>query len=413
MKFQISRGWKLTIRLSKSARETCYSRHLDAYDIPVSKVLGYLANRHSEEEYEDAMQWVLTKIKFVDPPSCYYKRTLHPNKEDLIKKVRSLDGRRYFSLLKAFHDKKREKSGQYANLLTGSVAFQSELLERMGKDLYGNVFDNDVDSPYPFCNLLLKIIFDYDCFCKGRQMEVCNDGSGFHWKSNSKLGWNAGEYIRTLGVRYCPYCNSETIYAFRLTNRRANPYASALDHFLPSSIYPFLALNLNNLVPACTRCNTSLKGQLKTDLDNYATPYRDDLYSGFRMGLMATRENIMKACKGRIKGLGVEYVKNPSDANGNVKNLMLGVFMWKDVYNEIFKQEVGDILRRVRLLTPTYRRWIVKRKLHGGCGSDMPLGVYERLLFGCSMSKSEITKYRFAKITQDFAEQYGGVALHN
>ena len=58
------------------------------------------------------------------------------------------------------------------------------------------------------------------------------------------------------GLRYCPYCNADPVYATRIKEQSVR---SDLDHFFPKEKFPFLAVTLHNLVPACSRCNRLLK----------------------------------------------------------------------------------------------------------------------------------------------------------
>jgi 5-methylcytosine-specific restriction endonuclease McrA len=61
-------------------------------------------------------------------------------------------------------------------------------------------------------------------------------------------GWNINvlqAFIRDGGC--CVYCGNELLNEFGV--------ASCGDHLLPKSLYPDLAENVDNLVPACAECN--------------------------------------------------------------------------------------------------------------------------------------------------------------
>ena len=80
------------------------------------------------------------------------------------------------------------------------------------------------------------------------------------------------EFIKSLNIKACPYCNLE--YAQTTTvNGRNKPLRPAFDHFYPKSKYPFFALSLNNLVPTCTTCNSSIKGD-----DDSIKSYKDIIH---------------------------------------------------------------------------------------------------------------------------------------
>jgi hypothetical protein len=86
----------------------------------------------------------------------------------------------------------------------------------------------------------LKKLFDYDAFC------------------SKKKGWDAYDLCKRSTSRTCPYCNQA--YAFTVQpipgGRGCRP---TLDHFYDKDSYPHLALVLNNLIPSCASCNSSLK----------------------------------------------------------------------------------------------------------------------------------------------------------
>lgn len=79
---------------------------------------------------------------------------------------------------------------------------------------------------------------------------------------NNRSLWNAYNYIFGFSPKACPYCNLELTTSLQdcLSGNNARYILRpALDHFLPRSLYPFYALCVNNLVPSCSTCNSSLK----------------------------------------------------------------------------------------------------------------------------------------------------------
>lgn len=81
---------------------------------------------------------------------------------------------------------------------------------------------------------------------------------------------------REIGENTCVYCNRQ--YAFNIEKdggknggtRFARP---ALDHWFPESIYPLLSLSIYNLIPSCTVCNSSAKGDTIFRLSTHVNPY--------------------------------------------------------------------------------------------------------------------------------------------
>ena len=59
--------------------------------------------------------------------------------------------------------------------------------------------------------------------------------------------------IQSKDLEVCPYCGrSKVVIGEEVGERVSKP---PLDHFLPKTKYPFLAVNYYNLIPCCTTCN--------------------------------------------------------------------------------------------------------------------------------------------------------------
>jgi len=84
-------------------------------------------------------------------------------------------------------------------------------------------------------------------------------------------GWNAYALCRKSKARICPYCNHA--YAFTVQSDNGD-FRPTLDHFYYKDEYPHLALTLYNLVPSCSSCNSSLKGQT----DFFEVPHLNPLF---------------------------------------------------------------------------------------------------------------------------------------
>lgn len=85
--------------------------------------------------------------------------------------------------------------------------------------------------------------------------------------------WSAYDMIMESGVKVCPYCNENYILPFYRESGKSRP---ALDHFYAKSLYPFLSMSIYNLVPACTECNSSIKGSYEFD-EKFLSIYESDL----------------------------------------------------------------------------------------------------------------------------------------
>lgn len=96
----------------------------------------------------------------------------------------------------------------------------------------------------------------------GAEMETLYTGTLARLDSTARRFYDA---IRASAPNdICPYCGQRTV--------------DSLDHYLPKSIYPALAVTPINLVPACSACNkTKLDFQPTDAKDLILHPYYDDV----------------------------------------------------------------------------------------------------------------------------------------
>lgn len=88
-------------------------------------------------------------------------------------------------------------------------------------------------------------------------VEDCFDYEKF---SRKDTAWSAYLLVDALGGRICPYCRLHHInYHMPLSKKKGFALRPPLDHFLPKSRYPYLAVSLGNLVPCCSQCNSGVK----------------------------------------------------------------------------------------------------------------------------------------------------------
>ena len=67
----------------------------------------------------------------------------------------------------------------------------------------------------------------------------------------SNRNW-AYQFLKLINCNVCPYCNRT--YTFTIKNKKLKSKPE-LDHYFPKSIYPYLAISIFNIVPACSSCN--------------------------------------------------------------------------------------------------------------------------------------------------------------
>ena len=271
-------------------------------------------------------------------------------------------------------------------------------------------------SPYSECYKFIQKLFSYDRFANSecpRALEFEQDKSviktlkiaevaGANWNGKE---WSAQRFIESLGVRYCPYCNAETVYS--IVFKKGPPIKtarSALDHYFPQSQFPFLAISLCNLVPSCTRCNTNIKRDRELNYIRHLNPYSDSLHdairfvcaptdcaAGFRPELIRTEDDFRFTIRerGTIGNEGLERRgKNLAD-----------FFYIKDIYNRLFRYEVVQDIYHSRIAGSAYYNML--RKMLGENISDERL---RELFLIVTVDTSNINMIRLSKLAIDMHE---------
>jgi len=105
---------------------------------------------------------------------------------------------------------------------------------------------------------------------------------------------------KELNGSVCCFCGTEEM----MEERNVEPEEGAIsedekqwrasyDHYLPKKHYPFLAVDFNNLVPCCQKCNEKAKGELDVlHCDNVRTLAFDAYTDQIPVSLQASYDNI-------------------------------------------------------------------------------------------------------------------------
>jgi hypothetical protein len=239
-------------------------------------------------------------------------------------------------------------------------------------------------ATYTPIKFLLELIFDYQ---------------GWFLKLPVNAAWGPYQLVMKLDIRSCPYCNRQ--YTFSLVNDMGKKLGRPeLDHFLPKSINPLLALSFYNLIPSCKGCNSSsLKGSTDTAYDRHLSPY--ELNS--RNGLMRFTYIPLsyEASVGISEELQIElkYSGDPPDllmqkkVEGNIVMFALDEIYKNhtDIVQEIIRKRHDSNDRYIQTLQSTFK--------------GFPVSVEDayRLAFGNYYREKEFHKRPLAKLTKDMA----------
>ncbi|KXX72491.1 HNH endonuclease [Flammeovirga sp. SJP92] len=156
------------------------------------------------------------------------------------------------------------------NILIGSPFLLNEIItlfnDKYSTDIFyttnskGKIVDSTIGNN-------LKRIFNYDTF---RQSKFCID------------------YLKELGFEQripCPYCNFDELSIVTRDVKKSKLALLDLDHFVPQSKYPFLALSMYNLVPSCHNCNSRFKGEILFLINTHINPFDKSFENYFQFQL--------------------------------------------------------------------------------------------------------------------------------
>lgn len=134
----------------------------------------------------------------------------------------------------------KRPSSQRKSILENNLLRLEKDLIKIGKIIKEKEDFKDKYSPYN--------IFGYD-----------------NLKDGLDSSWGRHKILRLMGVNVCPYCQRNYISPYedekKMKNKtkQLNKTTADLDHFIPKSIVPFLALSLYNFIPSCQICNSRMK----------------------------------------------------------------------------------------------------------------------------------------------------------
>jgi len=323
------------------------------------------------------------------------------NKDEIADAMLSSCGRKYFSIIRKY-DRCESIVAARPQLI---ITLVKEIIETFGRRFY-------TGTEFVLCNQFLKALFDYNSFAEGKVIKIKFGHENKVWwgMSQDAPRWDASMLIRKMGIRYCPYCNAETIYVIPKCDNESNCsedicYHTALDHFLPKDRYPFLGLSLYNLVPSCTRCNTSYKHNKDpislwqcdvlprdghdVDIFRAAHPYIENVYDNFTMRFVL-----------RNGELALEYKANVREALCRSRVLMESMFRWSQTYTELFMPEALAVAGNIQKIRPVYMQML--KKAYG----KLPVLSMERVVCGFDIDQEDFMNHRLGKLKVDLFNKH-------
>lgn len=188
--------------------------------------------------------------------------------------------------------------------------------------------------------------------------EISQPYSDFSNKDKGK----AFEFLKLLGLHFCPYCNINDVYAIFDENgeKICRP---DIDHFLLMSKYPEKQLDLENLVPSCLMCNQRLKGTTPFSNTKYLNPYKEDFDSIMEIKLDLIGANYLSEDNFKIifekkQRVGQKKTKSWAKKVERAEN-NIDVFKLEERY-QYYKDEIIPIMRKIDFYKHKKRQEIEK-----------------------------------------------------
>lgn len=258
-------------------------------------------------------------------------------------------------------------------------------------------------------------LLDYSAFRSGKIL-LSDQGAGkILWVQKGKVnneersrewgkwsGWNIAEFVRLLDVRYCPYCNAETVGTAHLPSGKLVP---DIDHILPKGVYPLLSLSLYNLVPVCNRCNSRFKKEydmLKSwngqSVLPALHPYVHHIYKHIRFDYNPTSVNNLylkphSLDATYVSPLLISAVKSSGMIQKRAEDYIMHYHL-REIYDDLYSEEINESIKMEALCSPNFVKSM--RRLYGVAKND-----FDRMFRRVSLDPHEINHYRFAKLIGD------------
>lgn len=206
------------------------------------------------------------------------------------------------------------------------------------------------------------------------------------WFQNGKNDprYDAYQLARNLNRNTCTYCNR--IYTGTMTTvDYKKVMRPSFDHWYGQVKYPLLALSFYNLIPSCSICNSSIKGDAEFDLDSHLHPYINvDVLDRFRYSYDFNETTDKFRIKIRTR-------------DGDHK-MMTTIAELK--LNEVFDthhEELADLIKIREAYSESYISDLIKRYP----GANLSYKEVYRLAFGVEFDQANYHRLPLSKFKMD------------
>lgn len=210
--------------------------------------------------------------------------------------------------------------------------------------------------------------------------------------SHKKTSYNLAQILNR---NTCTYCNRIYTITVNKKSKKTNKYNDKgritrpqFDHWFSKNKYPFLALSFFNLIPSCSICNASLKGDADFDISTHIHPYIDNPINDFKFSF-------------RFKDVYESNVIIKAIANSKIAT-SLAEFKIEEVYDAHSNLELKDLLELKFKYSEDYLDTLFNETFKS---MDISEKEAYRLTFGAEYDELNFHKRPFSKFKKDIIEE--------
>lgn len=226
---------------------------------------------------------------------------------------------------------------------------------------------------------------------KKKLLRIFNYEGVFNGTTKKRAFWLAKKIERNT----CTYCNRLYIFTVEKGNGSTKDeliVRPVFDHWFPKDKYPLLSISLFNLIPSCTICNSSAKGNTDFCLNNHIHPYvheEREPYFTFKAS-----KTIDKIPKWTVK------IHREKDSK---EDKTIKAFHLDEIYAMHGELEVADIMYFKEAYPDGYLSDLFDNLLKGSYNMTKQ-DVY-RMLFGTEMNSKKYLDRPFGKLKHDLLKE--------
>lgn len=217
-------------------------------------------------------------------------------------------------------------------------------------------------------------------------------------KNNAYDGY---ELAQKLNIRTCLYCNRNYTLTVAKGRRKIDKITRPeFDHFFDKSENPLLALSIQNLIPSCKTCNSSLKGSIKFNLLSHLHPYQDEVINFYSYKFVP---HDVKSIIGGKSNLSVKLNISSGDMDIDRKiTKSKDIFKLEDIMSA-HSDELKDLFNiRYKFSERYFEELFNKYKSLGLNYND----VY-KVVFGVEYNDINFSNRPFSKLKKDILQELG------